>query len=572
MGRRAFLALVLVACVLAPRGAARAEPVFPCTPASSDQPAPGWSTKLPDPVKTTVTKRDVQVESSDGTLLSVRYYLPDAYRRRKKPTVLFMTPYNSALYTYPKESEDAGITQDGGCLGLFFLERGYAIAIADMRGTHNSDGCFDYGGPGDQADGYAVVQRLGSQAWSNGRVGMYGISHDAMIQYAAAVKAPPALKAIIPIAPSVSIYRYLYANGIHWQTNMGTPLAYEGAVAAPPPNNVQDQNYLTNVAATTCNGPATLNGMSLNGDFTNYYRQRDLSLYANRIKAAVFHVEGTLDQNTKMDNFSAMWRALEKAGVKRKALIGPWEHGTPAVEGDELIAHWRLLALRWYEHWLHGNDTGMMREPTVMSFDQTGEMRRSSSFPPRGSRSVKLYPSGGALTGRPKRATAEYQDVPYFPRQLLMDGDGFRLRYDSAPMKKNTRIAGEPVVEIVAAIDTTDTNFIAHLYDVSPDGTATYVSRGYLDARHRTSLVRGKDVAPGVALRYRVPMLAHDWVVEQGNRLRLLIASSDNCEYQLGLAGVDETCQSSGVVSDTSAAHVTVFEGPGRTVLTIPIA
>jgi predicted acyl esterase len=185
---------------------------------------------------------------------------------------------------------------------------------------------------------------------------------------------------------------------------------------------------------------------------------------------------------------------------------------------------------------------------------------------------VKLFASGGALTTKPKRATAEYQDVPYFPRQLLMGGDGFRLSYDSAPMKKTTRIAGDPVMEVVASIDKTDTNFVAHLYDVAPDGTASYISRGYLDARHRTSLVKGKDVKPGIALRYRVPMLAHDYVVEKGNRLRLLIASSDNCEWQLGVAGADATCQSSGVVSDFTAAHVTVFEGPGRTSLTIPVS
>jgi X-Pro dipeptidyl-peptidase len=467
--------------------------------------------------------------------------------------------------------EDAGLVDMGGCMGRFLLRRGYAVVRADMRGTRNSDGCFDHGGKGDQADGYAVVQWIASQRWSNRRVGMYGVSHDALSQYAAAIAAPPALKAIIPIETTTSYYRYLYNNGVHYEVNMGTPLAYESAVAGPPPTNAQDENYIGNLSATTCNGPSMLRGMSLDGDFTNFFRERDLSLVAHRIKAAVFHVAGTRDQNVKMDHFAPMWRALERARVPRKAFIGPWGHSEPFVEGNALLEYWRLVVLRWFEHWLHGNNTGMMREPTVMSIDQTRRVHHSATFPPRGTRRTTLFASSGDLTTRPRRGTAEYQDVPGLPRQLLMDADGARLRYDSAPMKARTRIVGEPIVDIVAKINTTDTNFVAFLYDVAPDGTPTYLTRGYLDARHRTSLVRGRDVTPGAVLRYRVPLIAHYYVLAKGHRLRLLIASSDSCHPTIFVADTP-TCDSTGVVSDTTAAHVTVLEGPGRTSVTIPVS
>ncbi|MGH2757984.1 MAG: CocE/NonD family hydrolase, partial [Actinomycetota bacterium] len=291
-------------------------PLSPCPTETSSKAEPDWADRLPRSRPTAVEIRDVQVESRDGALVSVREYVPRAFAGRR-PSVLVMSPYHALLGLYAKEAEDLKIIERADCITKFFNEHGYVVVLGDMRGTRNSDGCFDYGGPGDQADGYAVVQWMARQAWSNGRVGMYGVSHVGMSQYAAAVRTPPALKAIIPIAPITSFYRYLHNGGVHYETNMGTPVAYDYGAAGPPPTNVTGANHLRNVAGSFCNGENTLRGMSLDGDFTQYWRQRDYSLMARRIKAAVFHVHGTIDQNVKMDHFTSMWRALEAANVPR---------------------------------------------------------------------------------------------------------------------------------------------------------------------------------------------------------------------------------------------------------------
>ncbi|MGH2758177.1 MAG: CocE/NonD family hydrolase C-terminal non-catalytic domain-containing protein, partial [Actinomycetota bacterium] len=286
------------------------------------------------------------------------------------------------------------------------------------------------------------------------------------------------------------------------------------------------------------------------------------SLMARRIKAAVFHVHGTIDQNVKMDHFTSMWRALEAANVPRKALIGPWRHSEPVVD------HWHLQALRWFEHWLQRNDTGMMREPAVTTISQRRVERTASAY--AGKQATTLYASSGTLSARPRGGAASYRDVPGLPRQLLMGAEGARLLYDSAPMPTRTRIVGVPVVDLYATIDTNDTNFVAHLYDVAPGGKATYISRGYLDARHRQGLARGTDVASGKPLNYRIELLAQDYELAEGHVLRLLLASSDSCAWLVeDLAGL--SCTSSGVVSDASAAGVTMHEGPGLTRLTLPV-
>jgi predicted acyl esterase len=135
-------------------------------------------------------------------------------------------------------------------------------------------------------------------------------------------------------------------------------------------------------------------------------------------------------------------------------------------------------------------------------------------------------------------------------------------------MPARTRIAGVPVVDLYATIDRSDTNFVAHLYDVAPSGDVRYISRGYLDARHRQGLARGADVASGTPLRYRIELLAQDYEMAKGHVLRLLLASSDSCVWLVDVQDA-EMCESSGIVSDPTAAGITVHEG--RTRLTVPI-
>lgn len=541
--------------------------VFPCTEPKYESKPPTWATEMPTPKETSVTKAEVQIPSEDGTLISARVYLPDAYEGRKLPTILVMSPYHSILGIYFKELEDADVFEYADCITPFFLQRGYAVVLADMRGTHNSDGCFDFGGPGDQQDGYATVEWIAEQEWSNGKVGMYGVSHVGMSQYAAAVKSPPALKAIIPIAPITSFYRYLYNHGVHYETNMLTPAAYEYAVAAPPPTNAGAPNYPKNLADTACNSQAVVKGMSLEGTMDEYWKKRDYPSMAKKIKAAVFHVHGTLDENVKTDHFAAIWQTLQARDVARKALIGPWGHSEPDVD------YWHLIALRWYEHWLNDNDTGMMDEPAVTLIDQEEKTRTVESWPPApASRSV-LHAGDGKLAPQVAGGSASYQDIPQFPRALLRQADGVRLLYSGSPLKKPLRVSGTPAFEVVATIDRQDTNFAVHLFDVDKDGEAHYVTRGYLDARHRNGVEKSEPVEPGKEYRYAVALHPREYVFDKGHSVQVLLASSDSCQWLISsqLTRAVE-CRSSGVVSDTTAAKVTVAEGKGLTRLLLPTA
>ena len=96
-----------------------------------------------------------------------------------------------------------------------FALRGFVFAVVDVRGTGGSQGNLDgnYFSPREAQDGYDLVEYLGTQPWSNGKVGMSGGSYLGIDQYKTAETDPPHLAAIIPVVSLADIYNDAYAPG-----------------------------------------------------------------------------------------------------------------------------------------------------------------------------------------------------------------------------------------------------------------------------------------------------------------------------------------------------------------------
>src|SRR5664279_3945464 len=91
--------------------------------------------------------------------------------------------------------------------------RGYVHVIANLRGTGGSEGTFGFHDAQERLDLFDLVEWAAEQPWSNGRVGMIGISYFAMTQLEAASQHPPHLEAIFPIATSSDLYEGVYHHG-----------------------------------------------------------------------------------------------------------------------------------------------------------------------------------------------------------------------------------------------------------------------------------------------------------------------------------------------------------------------
>ena len=142
---------------------------------------------------------DVMAPMRDGVNL-----LADIFR----PNTLARYPVLIAASPYPRQIQDLGAPMGFIEAGAsdFFVPRGYVHVIANLRGTGGSGGTFGFFDGQERKDMYDLVEWAAQQPWSDGNVGMVGISYFAMTQLEAAVERPPHLKAIMPVAATFDLY------------------------------------------------------------------------------------------------------------------------------------------------------------------------------------------------------------------------------------------------------------------------------------------------------------------------------------------------------------------------------
>ena len=146
-----------------------------------------------------INLREAHIEMPDGKRLAADLYEPTGGARDERfPVLLEYLPY--------RKRDDRGKRYP---LFSYFVKRGYVVARVDIRGTGESEGTlveYEYSEQ-EQSDGEAVIDWLSKQPFSNGNVGMFGISWGAFNSIHLAMRKPPALKAIIAIQGTDDIYQ-----------------------------------------------------------------------------------------------------------------------------------------------------------------------------------------------------------------------------------------------------------------------------------------------------------------------------------------------------------------------------
>ena len=191
---------------------------------------PGESpTHPPGPMPTTiredglVIERNASVALRDGVKILVDVYRPDAGRAGKDLGVIIgWGPYGKHTVgrTYAPESgvKPEWVSKHAGFEAvdpLYWCPRGYAVVYPDPRGMWYSEGDMHHGGLTESRDCYDLIEWAGTREWSNGRVGLSGVSYLAAIQYQVAPLKPPHLAAINPWEAFSDWYReFAYHGGI----------------------------------------------------------------------------------------------------------------------------------------------------------------------------------------------------------------------------------------------------------------------------------------------------------------------------------------------------------------------
>jgi putative CocE/NonD family hydrolase len=498
---------------------------------------------------------DIRVRMRDGVELAARIVRPDAVGRF--PALMAYNAYRilTALCPTPSDREYSNVIH----APHYFAERGYVSVYFDVRGTGASGGSSpDMYSDAERHDGYDMVEWIAAQPWSNGNVGMWGKSYGAVAAWQIAALAPPHLKAVIIRSGTEDLYRdWAYPGGVPRSffmyggyTGMMTALNF-----APPDVETTGEKWATIWQEhLDTNVPWSI-AMLQHPTDDDYWRARSVRPDYDRIKCAVFVIEGWADWYQ-----TAELRAFEQLKGPKRALIGPWAHYWPedAFPGPRIDA--RPEYLRWFDQFLKGIDTGVLREPPVTIFvrkyqppapmirEEPGYWRHENEWPPTRTRYTRMYlGANGTLESRPLETDSAECDhyvyrasvgaasgflgqglIPPWANPLDQQrDDGHSLTYTTPPLQSDIEVTGNPVAELFVSSSADVAYFAVRLCDVAPDGTSKLVTDGALSAAHRNSDVTPEPVIPGVVYPLRIDLRSTSYIFSSGHRIRVSIASAD---------------------------------------------
>jgi putative CocE/NonD family hydrolase len=484
-----------------------------------------------------ITLQEAWITMPDGVRLAADLYMPDGGDEGETfPVLLEYLPY--------RKTESRGRNYS---MYSYFVERGYVVARVDIRGTGNSEGHlipYEYSDI-EQEDGEIVIDWLSKQDWSTGNIGMFGISWGGFNSIQMAVRNPPALKAIIAIDATEDLYQ----DDVHYMDGIMHVDTYELIVDIAntrpgAPDYVIDDDNFRNRFDTEPWIPA-YKRQQRDGPFWDRASARDKY---DKIRIPSFHIGGWYDGYR-----DSLPRMLENVDAPVKALIGPWSHTVPNQPYPRPGMEWRYEAVRWFDQWLKGKDTGIMDEPKFAVYVRNwhppgpyldfapGNWRFEAGWPIERIEHRRFYAQDNhTLTNSPSNNAVH--KLRYVPTIGVEAGgpvmwwgdvahdqrptDAFSLVYDSAPLGGDTEILGFPTAILKVAADAPHANWFVRISDVAPDGMVTQVAGAGFNGTHRNSAREPQALQPGEEFELEIEMHFTSWVFPAGHRIRFSIANA----------------------------------------------
>jgi predicted acyl esterase len=449
---------------------------------------------------------DVQIAMDDGLVLRADVYRPAKVGRF--PVILSYGPYAKGLAFqdgYPSAWQRMARKHPDVIAGSTnkyqnwevvdpekWVPHDYACVRVDSRGCGCSPGVIDHFSPRETQDFYDCIQWAGVQPWSNGKVGLNGISYYGINQWHVASLEPPHLAAMCIWEGAADWYRDMTHHGgilcTFWKNwfDMQVKTVQFGA---------GERGRRSPIHGELVCGPETLDEDELvrnRADFGNEILAHPLDDAYHRARSPVW-------SKVKVPLLSAAnWggQGLHPRGNFEGFMLAASKNKWLEVHGIEHWTHFytdygRELQLKFFDHYLHGKDNGWERRPKVLlQVRHPGEKfvaRAEAEWPLRRTQWTKfhLHPADSTL----KTAAATGKAT------LSFDAMGDGVTFMSAPVAEATEVTGPIAAKLFVSSSTRDADLFVIVRVFSPDlkevvfqgaiDPHTPIAQGWLRASHR---------------------------------------------------------------------------------------
>lgn len=511
--------------------------------------------------------RNIQIPMRDDVCLETTVSLP--HGSGPFPVVLIRTAYNRGAY-----------------IGLEFTRRGIAFVAQDCRGRYGSEGNW-YPFIHEAEDGWDTLEWIGRQPWCNGKVGMFGDSYLAGTQFYVAPTGSPYLAALNPRFMSGDLWKNAYychgafslALTFSWLCfEVGSRTTSAGLLPA-----FDVRALLSELPILTLDEKSGCGPVQAYRDYVTHDRRDEFWQALNvresmdRYTVPVLLTGGWYDYYPG-ETFANYRCLIEKAPSRslaqsHRVIVGPWTHGFNSSTrlgeldfGPESLRE-NDSTLRWLECLLQGGDARKFQESPIRIFVMgANSWRNEQEWPLARTEFVKffLHSQGRAnsLLGDGRLSTAppakENPDLyeydpdnpvptlggnhsvgPYNPGlyELALPGPYDQrpverrddvLVYTTEELEGDVEVTGPVQAILFASTSARDTDFVARLTDVYPDGRSVNITEGVLRARFRVRRWDDPKLGePGRVLEYAIELQPTSNVFKKGHRIRLDITSSN---------------------------------------------
>lgn len=484
---------------------------------------------------------NVWIPIPDGCRLAARIWMPADAEQKPVPGILEYIPYRK---------RDGTVARDA-LTHPYFAGHGYAAVRVDMRGNGESEGLmFDEYAPQEQDDAVAVIEWLAAQPWCTGKVGMMGISWGGFNGLQVAARRPEPLKAIITLCSTDDRYEddIHYKGGCVINENLGwggTMLSYS---SRPPDPALVGEKWREMWLERLESLPFFAAEWLKHPNRDAYWKHGSVCEDFSQIEAAVLAVGGWNDAYS-----NAIPRLLRGARSPTRAIIGPWIHKYPHFAVPEPRIGFLQEALRWWDFWLKGEVTRVLRDPAVRYYIMDayrpeglpkvlpGRWVADGAWPPPSAELHTLHLAPVGLREKPGSETAltissplttgldggEYCPIwlgPDFPGDQARDDEG-SLTFDSGILGEPIDIVGKPAVDLEFSVDKPVAFVALRLNDVWPDGAVTRITYHLFNLTHRDGHEQPVPLEPGKRYRVRIGLDDIAWHMPHGHKLRLSIST-----------------------------------------------